>query len=136
VNFWATWCAPCRREIPLLNRLAREFEPRGFQLIGVAVDFPDAVTAYLKQTPIDYQILIGEQEGLDAARAFGIESLAFPFTVFTDAQGRIVTLHLGELHEHQARAILGAVAAIDAGQLDLPGARRQIETALSVPADH
>jgi thiol-disulfide isomerase/thioredoxin len=136
VNFWATWCAPCRREIPLLNRLAHEFGPQGFQLVGVAVDFPEAVVAYLRQTPIDYPVLIGEQDGLDAAKAFGVESMAFPFTVFTDARGRIVALHLGELHEPQARAILGVVADVDAGKVDLPTARKRIETALSRPTDH
>ena len=51
VNFWATWCAPCRREIPLLNRLQHEFAPKGFEVIDIAVDFADDVRAFLEQIP-------------------------------------------------------------------------------------
>jgi thiol-disulfide isomerase/thioredoxin len=84
VNFWATWCAPCRREIPLLNRIQREYAVNGFEVVGIAVDFADDVKAFRKEFPIEYPLLVGEQEGFDAARAFGIETMALPFTAFTD----------------------------------------------------
>lgn len=134
INFWATWCAPCRREIPLLNRLQREFGAKGPQIIGIAVDFADDVRAFAKQTPLDYPVLVGEEDGLEAARGFGVEAMAFPFTAFTDTAGHVLLVHMGELHEDQARAVLGVVADVDAGRRALPDARKAIETALAALA--
>jgi thiol-disulfide isomerase/thioredoxin len=128
INFWATWCAPCRREIPMLNKLATDGAHPQIALIGIAIDFREDVLTYLKATPIDYTVLIGEEDGLDAARAFGMESLGLPFTAFVDKQGRIVTMHLGELHRPQADVILSIVAALDAGQIDLTTAQARIKT--------
>jgi thiol-disulfide isomerase/thioredoxin len=130
VNFWATWCAPCRREIPLLQRLQREHAAEGFQVIGVAVDFRDKVLAYADEMKIDYPLLIGEQEALDAASAFGIEAVGLPFTVFSDRRGRIVAAHLGELTEAEAALILDAVRSVDAGQKSPLDARKSLELAL------
>jgi len=130
VNFWATWCAPCRREIPLLMQLQRDYGAEGFQVIGVAADFRDKVLAYADEMKIDYPLLIGEQEALDAAGAFGIEAVGFPFTVFSDRQGRIVAAHLGELHPEQAEIILGGVRRVNAGEQTPQQARAAIEQAL------
>ena len=131
INFWATWCAPCRREIPLLNRIQREYAPHGFEVVGIAVDFVDDVKAYKKTFPIDYPLLVGEDDGLEAARAFGVQAMAFPFTAFTDTAGRLLLVHMGELHEDQARAILGVVAEVDGGRLAPAAARGAIERALA-----
>jgi thiol-disulfide isomerase/thioredoxin len=130
INFWATWCAPCRREIPMLNALAHDPAYAEFALIGIAIDFREDVLRYLTTTPIDYTVLIGEQEGLDAARAFGMESIGLPFTVFTDKTERIVTVHVGELHRSQAEVILSSVRAIDTGQIDLKTAQDRIRSGL------
>ena len=126
INFWATWCAPCRREIPMLNALANDGAWPEIALIGIAVDFREDVLRYLDSTPIDYTVLIGEQDGLDAARAFGVESLGLPFTAFVDASGRIVTLHVGELHRPQADVILTIIREVDAGTIDLETAQVRI----------
>ena len=131
VNFWATWCAPCVREIPLLNALRAEYSPRGFEVIGVAVDFHEDVVAFMKKMPVKYPVLIGEQDGLDAAGAFGVNTMAFPFTAFTDRQGRILTVHMGEIHEPEARAILAVVERVNAGELAPNDARAAIEQALA-----
>ncbi|SRR5579871_80436 len=131
VNFWATWCAPCRREIPLLNRIQHEYAAKGFEVVGIAVDVASDVKAYVHDVPLDYPLLVGEQDATDAARDFGVNALAFPFTVFTDTKGRIVTLHLGELHEATAQAILAIVARLDAGTLTLDEARAAVREALA-----
>jgi thiol-disulfide isomerase/thioredoxin len=131
VNFWATWCPPCRREIPLLNELQREHAADGVQVIGVAVDFRDDVRSYLEQTPVEYPVLIGEQAGLDVMRAFGMETAGFPFTVFTDRKGVIVAVFVGELHRPQAQAILATVRDVDAGRLTAMAARTRIEQQLA-----
>ena len=85
VNFWATWCAPCRREIPLLNKIRAERQAQNAEIVGVAVDFREDVLAFVKKVPLSYPLLIGEEDGLAAAEAFGM-GMAFPFSAFVDSQ--------------------------------------------------
>ena len=125
VNFWATWCEPCRREIPLLKALRREHAADRLEIVGIAVDYPADVRKYAQTQGIDYPLLIGDQGGLAAASAFGMDTV-LPFSVFADRQGRIVTLKVGELHRDEAELILDRVREVDAGQLTLPVAREQI----------
>ena len=129
VNFWATWCEPCRREIPLLIRLRHERAARGLAVVGIAVDFRAAVAKYAHNAGIDYPVLIGEDEGLDAVHAFGME-LVFPFSVFADERGRVVAVKLGELHQDEADFILDRVQDVDSGALSLAAAQQQIEARL------
>jgi len=126
INFWATWCGPCREEIPLLNSLRRERAADRLEVIGIAVDERQAVLKFANELGIQYPVLMGEQDGYDAAERFGVGSLVLPFSVFVDAQGRIVTLKVGELHPDQAAAILDRVRDVDANRLSLGDARRQI----------
>jgi thiol-disulfide isomerase/thioredoxin len=126
VNFWATWCAPCRREIPLLNELQRQHGDAGFQIVGVAVDFRDDVVRYAKEIKIEYPVLIGEQDGLEAANKVGPGTGgALPFTVFTDNQARVVMLHIGEIDKEEARILIGAVNRVNSGELTPEAARTQ-----------
>lgn len=125
VNFWATWCAPCRREIPLLRQLRAERGARGVEVVGIAVDFRDDVERYAAEIGLDYPLLIGEEDGLAAADAFGINPV-FPFTVFADGQRRIVAVKIGELHADESAYILDHIERINAGSLDLALAREQI----------
>jgi thiol-disulfide isomerase/thioredoxin len=131
VNFWATWCAPCRREIPLLGRLQERYGPEGFQVVGIAADYRDKVVEYARQARIAYPLLIGEQEALDAAAAFGVEVVGFPFTIFADRQGRIIACHVGELTEPVARVILDAVQNVNEGRQTPVQARSTIEAGLA-----
>jgi thiol-disulfide isomerase/thioredoxin len=130
VNFWATWCAPCRREIPLLRTLRHEHSADALEVVGIAVDFRDAVAKYAHEIGIDYPVLVGEQDGLDAVKAFGMETV-FPFSVFADRQGRIVTLKVGELHRDEAELILERLRQVDQGRLELAAAREQISAGIS-----
>jgi thiol-disulfide isomerase/thioredoxin len=131
INFWATWCAPCRSEIPLLETLQAEWSGRDMTVIGIAVDYRDKVLDFAKRFKIDYPLLIGEQDALDAAAALGVESPVFPFTVFTDRRGEVVALFIGELHRPQAELILSQVHKLNIGLLQLPAARQAIENGLS-----
>ena len=138
VNFWATWCGPCRREIPLLRELQKQHGAEGFQIVGVAVDIREDVIKYAQEIGIDYPVLVGEQDGLDAVNKFGQGSIGFPFTVFTDNQGRIVLFHLGEIRKEQAEILFGAVRDVNSGKLTPAAARvvaaKQLAALASEPA--
>jgi thiol-disulfide isomerase/thioredoxin len=134
VNFWATWCAPCRREIPLLNKLRHDRGAQKLEIIGIAVDFRDDVLKYATATTISYPLLIGEDDGLEAVKAMGMQP-QFPFTVFADSKQRIIALKVGELHQDDAELILDRVADVDAGHLDIAAARSQITEGLKALAD-
>jgi peroxiredoxin len=125
VNFWATWCDPCRREIPLLKTLRHEHAAAELQIVGIAVDSLEAVRQYTAEHGIDYPVLIGQQGGLAAATAFGMDTV-LPFSVFADRRGRILYLKIGELHRDEAELILGRLSEVDAGTLTLSVAREQI----------
>ena len=131
INFWATWCAPCRREIPLLQTLAAEWAGRDVTVIGIAVDYRDKVQDFARELKIDYPLLIGEQDALDVAAKFGMDSPAFPFTVFTDRRGEVVALFVGELHRQQADLILSVVQTLNQDLVQLPEAKRSIADGLA-----
>jgi len=109
INFWATWCPPCRREIPLLNDLAQHFGPQGVEVIGVSVDedgWP-AIKAFRADTPVDYRLALASDE---IAGAFGgVTSL--PMTYVLDRNGRVTMKTTGLLESNalteQVRALLG-----------------------------
>lgn len=134
INFWATWCAPCRREIPLLKTLAADWAGRDLTVVGIAVDYPEKVRQFAGQFKIDYPVLIGEQDALDVAAKFGMDVPAFPFTVFTDRRGEVVALFVGELHRPQADFILSEVQNLNQERIQLPEARRAIADGLEALA--
>ena len=130
INFWATWCAPCRSEIPLLERLHAEWQAQGMSVVGIAVDHRDDVVKFADRFKINYPLLIGEQDALDAATAFGVETPVFPFTVFTDHRGEVVALFVGEIHKPQAELILAEVQNLNKDLIDLKAARQAIAEGL------
>ncbi len=132
LNFWATWCAPCRREIPILESIDAEWSARNVAVIGIAVDRRDEVLAFAREFHVAYPLLIGEQDALDAAAAVGVATPVFPFTVFTDRRGEVVAVFIGELHRPQADLILREVKQLDDDRIALPAARRVIAEGLDV----
>jgi thiol-disulfide isomerase/thioredoxin len=104
INFWATWCAPCRKEIPLLKELRAQYADQGLEVIGIAIDFRDDVAEYVGQAKIDYPILIAEQEAT-VTQAFGVGG-GLPASVFVSASGGVTATQLGELHERLAQKLI------------------------------
>lgn len=127
VNFWATWCAPCRREIPMLMEMQSEHSPAGLQLIGIALDFPDAVDQYAKEMDMNYPLLVGEQDAMDVAEAFGLDLIVLPGTVFSLSDGRTLHNHIGELHADQATRIIEILWQTENGAIDFAGAQALLE---------
>jgi thiol-disulfide isomerase/thioredoxin len=129
VNFWATWCEPCRREIPLLEKLRSDSNAR-LQVVGIAVDDRDPVLKYAQAMHIDYPVLVaGTDGGVKAIGAFGVAAV-LPFTVFADGKGRIVSVKIGELHPDEAHFIVTRLLDVDANRLALATARDQISSGL------
>lgn len=133
VNFWATWCDPCRREIPLLKRLRHEHAADGLEVVGIAIDSADEVRKYAAARGMDYPLLIGEDGGLAAANALGMDTV-LPFSVFADREGRIVALKVGELHPDEAALILARLQDEDSGRVSLESARKAIAAGMQKAA--
>ena len=133
VNFWATWCAPCRREIPLLNKIRTERQAQNAEIVGIAVDFRDEVLKFVAKVPLSYPLLIGEEDGLAAAEAFGM-GMAFPFSVFVDSQNRLLTIKIGELHEDEANFAFDRLQDIDKGVMTLDAAQEAVADAFRTMA--
>jgi thiol-disulfide isomerase/thioredoxin len=129
INFWATWCAPCRNEIPLLRDLRQRHRGQHLEVVGIALDFDSAVQQYLQTTLIDYPVLIGEQGGFTATQQFGVQAV-LPFSVFADSHSRIVAVKVGELHREEAEFILSEIGSLDLGQVGMEEAREAIEARL------
>ncbi|MBS0556139.1 MAG: TlpA family protein disulfide reductase [Proteobacteria bacterium] len=92
VNFWATWCGPCREEMPLLDAAAKKYANEGFRVVGVAIDDPDAVAGMLKSNPVGYPILLGADDTLDTV---GDNRGVLPYSLLIGPDGKMITLRAG-----------------------------------------
>lgn len=126
VNFWATWCAPCRREIPLLKDFQDAHGADGYQVIGIAVEFPEPVVAYAEAAQFNYPILVGEQDAMAVAESSGIEFIGLPFTMIVARDGRLVGAHMGEIHQQELDDIVTVLDQLDAGAIDIAAAKEQL----------
>jgi thiol-disulfide isomerase/thioredoxin len=106
VNFWATWCVPCREEMPEFVREQKELGPRGLQFVGIAVDRPDLVSQFATELQLNYPALIGGYDAVDLSKTFGNRVAALPFTIILDREGHIAHTQLGPLKPGQLRSIV------------------------------
>jgi thiol-disulfide isomerase/thioredoxin len=104
INFWATWCPPCLREMPALSRFQRQFANQNWQVLGLAVDSEQAVLAYLAKSPVSYPVALAGLEGVDLSRAWGNTSGGLPFTVVLDKMGQVLHTLSGEASDSQMAA--------------------------------
>lgn len=121
INFWATWCTPCRREIPLLIRF--QSENQSVQVVGIAVDNADDVQEFDVEMQFNYPIMIGGDDAIEAATMFGIGSFAIPFTVFVDSEGYLLGIHYGEILDIQLESYSALIDDIESGDIDIETAR-------------
>jgi thiol-disulfide isomerase/thioredoxin len=128
VNFWATWCAPCRREIPLLKQAQAEHGADNLQVIGVAVDNAEDVIAYAENADFNYPILVGQDDAMAAAEASGVAFIGLPFTLVVAPGGELIKAHIGEIVAEQIEQIVDVVQRLQEGELDLAAAREELAT--------
>ena len=126
INFWATWCAPCRREIPLLNETQKNLTGTQIQNIGFAVDEFDEVLSYAETTNFDYPILIGEEDAVAIAEISCVDYFGFPFTMFVTKDQEIIKTHIGEIKEHHIELITQTLKAIENGEMTVSEAKMQL----------
>ena len=104
INFWATWCAPCVEEMPLLDAFYRENQAKSWQMIGIAIDQPSSVRRFLTQHPVSYPIALGGLQGTEWGKAMGNAQGGLPFTVVLNANGDMIGQYLGKLKEDQIKS--------------------------------
>ena len=107
VNFWATWCVPCREEMPEFVRAQQELGAKGLQFVGIAIDQPALVSQFVTELKLNYPALIGSYDVVDLSRPLGNRFAALPFTVILDREGKIAHTQMGPLKPGQLHSIVG-----------------------------
>ena len=106
VNFWATWCAPCREEMREFIQAQDADGPKGLQFVGIAVDQVDKVQQFSKEIGLNYPALIGGYGALELSKALGNELMALPFTVIVGRDGRVAHTQLGPIKQAKLDSIV------------------------------
>lgn len=106
VNFWATWCPPCREEIPILMAARHKHVANGVEIVGIAIDHAEKVREYTDSMKINYPILIADASGLDLVRSLGNSAGGLPYTVFLDREGGVGKTKLGAVKQEELESLL------------------------------
>jgi thiol-disulfide isomerase/thioredoxin len=106
INFWATWCPPCREEMPALSRLQSKHAENNVQFIGISIDFADNVKKFARQLQPTYPLLIGDAIGADLNRLLGNTQQALPYTLVLDSHNKVLLQRLGQVREDELDALL------------------------------
>jgi thiol-disulfide isomerase/thioredoxin len=106
VNFWATWCEPCREEIPMFVRMQEKYLAQGLQFVGIAIDQADKVRSFGSEFKVNYPLLLGTVDTVELSRQAGNRVGALPFTLVLDRGGKIVATQLGEIKEAKLEGIV------------------------------
>lgn len=110
LNFWATWCPPCVKEMPELDRFHREFSASGWQVVGLAIDGPTPVKEFLAKVKVGFGVALAGFGGTELAQTLGNSAGGLPFTVLIDAHDRIRHRKMGATHFDELAAWARAMA--------------------------
>lgn len=106
INFWATWCAPCKAEIPEFSRLNTEWQKKNVQFVGIAIDKAENVQAFVDKVKISYPQLIDNGQLMQLLRALGNAMQGLPFTLVIDQKGEVLARHLGDFETKELERLL------------------------------
>jgi thiol-disulfide isomerase/thioredoxin len=106
VNFWATWCEPCREEMPEFVKAQAKLGGKGLQFVGIAIDQPDKIRKFSSDLGLNYPSLVGGYGALELSKSLGNRLMALPFSLVIDRQGRVVHTQLGPLKPEKLDAIV------------------------------
>jgi thiol-disulfide isomerase/thioredoxin len=106
VNYWATWCPPCREEMPMFSALHEKYQANGVQFVGIGIDSVDKIREYQMSEKIAYPLLVGTLDAMRNSQSLGNTAQALPFTVLINRQGQLDTVKLGKLTEAELEARL------------------------------
>ena len=108
LNFWATWCPPCRQEIPSFNKLQQRFGSRQVQVVGISMETPEKVAQFARSAGINYPLLTGGNDALRLSKELGNARLGLPYTVIINPLGQVVFRKVGLLIEAEMLEMLKA----------------------------
>lgn len=106
LNFWATWCAPCRAEIPAFVELQQQYQNDGLQFIGIALQEAEEIRDFLQEFNVNYPSLVGAEDVIKVAKQLGNDIGALPYTVFIHKNGTISYTHRGPLLKSDAEKVI------------------------------
>ncbi|MDR3391465.1 MAG: TlpA disulfide reductase family protein [Sulfuriferula sp.] len=106
INFWATWCPPCRQEIPEFIQLQKQYGAQGLQFIGIALDEKAKIQSYVDEAGINYPVLVGDLEAVALSQTSGNRLGGLPYTVIIDRNGKIIATEVGGLTGPKLTAIV------------------------------
>jgi thiol-disulfide isomerase/thioredoxin len=106
VNFWATWCEPCREEVPALIRTQAIYGPKNLQIVGISIDSVDKISDFSKSFKINYPLLVGGLESIELVRQLGNRAGALPYSVLVSPGGGLLASHLGGMNDQALATFL------------------------------
>jgi len=106
INFWATWCGPCKEEMPIFAKLQKKYSAKGLQIIGIAADSPLNVANFAKQLPVGYPLFPDEMGAIEFSKRLGNRLGLLPHTVIVIPSGKVVYARLGVIVENEFEAII------------------------------
>ena len=106
INFWATWCEPCREEIPIFVKMQEKYQAKGLQFVGISIDQADKTADFARKFSINYPNLIGTMDTIEVSRHAGNKRRVLPYTIVLDRKGEVIATELGGLTEAKLESIL------------------------------